>query len=197
MENKELFELTNPQKSIWYTEQFYNGTTVNNICGSANINNKIDFNQLEKAINIVIKNNSSFLINFSYLNGSLFQYATEYKYFKIEIIDIKNIDEVKNIENEIMKRNFNVQNNYLFEFKMFRLPNFHGGFILNIHHLLADSWTLGIICKKIIDTYISLINNKPINSNSSNYFDFCINEHNYLNSEKFEKDKKYWNGCSN
>ena len=31
MENKELFELTNPQKSIWYTEQFYNGTTVNNI----------------------------------------------------------------------------------------------------------------------------------------------------------------------
>ena len=31
MENKELFELTNPQKSIWYTEQFYNGSNINNI----------------------------------------------------------------------------------------------------------------------------------------------------------------------
>ena len=62
MENKDVYELTNPQKSIWLTEQFYAGSTVNNICGTANINNKIDFNQLEKAINIVIKNNSSFLM---------------------------------------------------------------------------------------------------------------------------------------
>ena len=143
MENKDVYELTNPQKSIWLTEQFFAGSTVNNICGTANINNKIDFNQLEKAINIVIKNNSSFLINFSYKDGNLMQYITEYKYFKIEIIDIKNIDEVKDIENSLMKKVFNIQNNYLFEFKIFRLPNSHGGFILNIHHLLADSWTLG------------------------------------------------------
>ena len=34
MEN--LYELTNPQKSIWLTEQYYKGTSVNNICGTAN-----------------------------------------------------------------------------------------------------------------------------------------------------------------
>ena len=193
MENKDVYELTNPQKSIWLTEQFYAGSTVNNICGTANINNKIDFNQLEKAINIVIKNNSSFLINFSYKDGNLMQYITEYKYFKIEIIDIKNIDEVKDIENSLMKKVFNIQDSYLFEFKIFRLPNSHGGFILNIHHLLADSWTLGLTCKKIINAYLALINNDtPSNSDYSDYFEFYNNEKNYLNSTKFEKDKEYW-----
>ena len=193
MENKDVYELTNPQKSIWLTEQFYAGSTVNNICGTANINNKIDFNQLEKAINIVIKNNSSFLINFSYKDGNLMQYLTEYKYFKTEIIDIKNIDEVKDIENSLMKKVFNIQDSYLFEFKIFRLPNSHGGFILNIHHLLADSWTLGLTCKKIINAYLALINNDtPSNSDYSDYFEFYNNEKNYLNSTKFEKDKEYW-----
>ena len=42
MENKELFELTNPQKSIWYTEQFYSETTVNNICTSGTVYGKIN-----------------------------------------------------------------------------------------------------------------------------------------------------------
>ena len=31
---KDVFELTNPQKSIWYIEQFYKGTSVNSICGT-------------------------------------------------------------------------------------------------------------------------------------------------------------------
>ena len=51
MENKELFELTNPQKSIWYTEQFYAGTTVNNICVSGTLYGQVDENILKQAIN--------------------------------------------------------------------------------------------------------------------------------------------------
>ena len=35
---KDVYELTNPQKSIWYTEQFYKGSSVNTICGTAYIN---------------------------------------------------------------------------------------------------------------------------------------------------------------
>ena len=31
MFNQSLFELTNPQKSIWSLEQFYKNTSVNNI----------------------------------------------------------------------------------------------------------------------------------------------------------------------
>lgn len=40
---KDVYELTNPQKSIWYTEQFYKGSSVNTICGTAYINEVVDF----------------------------------------------------------------------------------------------------------------------------------------------------------
>ena len=48
MEDKEFFELTNPQKSIWYTEQFYSGTTVNNICTSGTVYGEINENLLKQ-----------------------------------------------------------------------------------------------------------------------------------------------------
>ena len=45
--------LTNAQKSIWVTEQYYLGSSINNICGTAIIQEKVDFDKLEKSIKIV------------------------------------------------------------------------------------------------------------------------------------------------
>ena len=83
------YELTNPQKSIYLTEQYYSGTTINNICGTSIINSTLDFELLKKAINIVIKNNDSFQIHFKLENNNLKQFLSDYKYQNIEIIDIQ------------------------------------------------------------------------------------------------------------
>lgn len=53
MEEREFYELTNPQKSIYYTEQKYRGTTITNISDTVHIKTKIDF---KKLILIIHKN---------------------------------------------------------------------------------------------------------------------------------------------
>ena len=40
-----VYNLTNPQKSIWFTEQFYKGTPIENITGCVIV--------LEKLMNII------------------------------------------------------------------------------------------------------------------------------------------------
>ena len=47
--------LTNAQKSIWVTEQYYRGSSINNICGSSVIQEKVDFDKLEESIKLVYK----------------------------------------------------------------------------------------------------------------------------------------------
>lgn len=192
MENK-LFELTNPQKSIWLTEQYYKKTPINNLCGTVNISEKIDFEVLKNALNILIKNNSNFLINFKIQNGDLMQYVTDYEYFNIEVIDVKNASELKALEDKQKLKVFEIENSYLFEFKIFRFPDSTGGFVFCTHHLLGDSWSLGLVAKQAIYNYNLLLCGICDNFSSSNYFDYCISEKKYLNSDKFEKDKKYWN----
>ena len=50
MESQEFFELTNPQKSIWYTEEVFKETPVNNICTSGIIYGEIDEYILKQAV---------------------------------------------------------------------------------------------------------------------------------------------------
>ena len=57
--DKKFFELTNPQKSIWYTEGFYKGTPIENITGTVLIDGKVNFKLLEQAINIFVQKNDS------------------------------------------------------------------------------------------------------------------------------------------
>ena len=54
---KELYELTNPQKSIWVTEEFYKGTSIENIAGTAVLSQEVNFDKLKEAINIFIQTN--------------------------------------------------------------------------------------------------------------------------------------------
>ena len=191
MEN--LYELTNPQKSIWLTEQYYKGTSVNNICGTAKLNFKINFDILVKAINLVIKNNDCFRIKLITTNGMVKQCISNYKFVDVKIVDIANESEILSIQNSLINSIFDIDKNNLYKFKIYRLPDGKGGFVLNIHHVLADSWSLGLICKEIIKAYnylSGLSTEEPI---TSSYVDFCVAENNYLKSEKFKKDKEYWN----
>ena len=191
MEN--LYELTNPQKSIWLTEQYYKGTSVNNICGTAKLNFKINFDILVKAINLVIKNNDCFRIKLITTNGMVKQCISNYKFVDVKIVDIANESEILSIQNSLINSIFDIDKNNLYKFKIYRLPDGKGGFVLNIHHILADSWSLGLICKEIIKAYnylSGLSTEEPI---TSSYVDFCVAENNYLKSAKFEKDKEYWN----
>ena len=57
---EEIYELTNPQKSIYLTEQYFQNTTINNICGSVLIRQKVNLKLLNTAINFFVKNNDSF-----------------------------------------------------------------------------------------------------------------------------------------
>lgn len=52
--------LTNSQKSIWVTEQYYKGSSINNICGTAIIDEKVDFEKLRESIEVVCKKTRQF-----------------------------------------------------------------------------------------------------------------------------------------
>ena len=100
MNEKEMFELTNPQKSIWMMEKFYSGTNINNICATLTINVDVDMEKLNKAINIFIQNNKSFGLNFYALDGKIRQNFRKLEDIQFECIQLKDKNEVKQLAKE-------------------------------------------------------------------------------------------------
>lgn len=191
--DKKIYDLTNPQKSIWYMEEYYKGTAINNICGSLTINEEVDFEKFKKAINLFVKLNESFQIRLFIENSIPKQYFCEFKELNLEIIDINSNDEILNIEKEMVNIPFNMIESPLFEFRIFRLPNGHGGFVVNTHHIISDAATIAIIGSSIARIYANLKNNIEIDTNIPSYVDYIASEKEYLLSDKFKKDEQYWN----
>ena len=189
---KKLYDLTFPQESIMLTEQFYKNTSVNNICGSAIVKDAINFDMFEKAVNQVIRDNDSLRIRFVQDKGKLKQYVADYEKRNIEIIDINEESEIQEIEKSLIKKSFSIIESNLFEVKFFRFLDNSGGFVLNIHHSISDGWGLGLVCRKIMKAYSNLINNIEEKDTELSYINYAENQDEYVKSEKFKKDKEYW-----
>ena len=192
MDTTLFYNLTNPQKSIWDTEKFYEGTNINNICGILYIQEKVNLDILEKAINICIQNNPSFSIKLTEKNGEIKQSFFTVPYIKFERLKFKDKAEVEEEAKKIISKTFDVKNNFLFEFKSYETEDHLGGAILVMHHLIADAATFAIICKSIIENYNKLKNNEEPICEKYSYEEYIKEEQEYLKSDKFENDKKYW-----
>lgn len=192
--SKILYDLTNPQKSIWFTEEFYKGTPIENIAGTVILKDNVDFKLLEKAINIFVEKNDNFRLKFIIENKKVMQYVSSYSPFPVEIIDITSNADLKKLEKSIATTAFNIIDSFLYVYKMVRFPDGHGGFIINMHHLISDAWSAGLGGSEIIRIYTCLKKNQDVNDISyPSYIDYINSEQEYLKSEKFNKDKEFWN----
>ena len=193
MENKEIYELTNPQKSIWATEQFFTGTDVNNIAATLTIKENVDLEILNKAINIFLQNNKSFSLKFKMQEGKLMQYFTKMTEINFQRLHLKDKKELKETAIELSKEKFDIEEENLFRYKLFKLDNGYGGFIIIAHHIISDAGTFSLMGTEIVDNYSKLQKNENIEIKEYSYEDYIKDEKEYEKSSKFIKDKEYWN----
>ena len=185
------YELTNPQKNILSLDQYYNDTSVNTICGYMNIENEVDFSLLTQSIKLLIDNNDAFRTTFCSNGNDYHQYFTsDIDDYNIRIVNVKDEKSLEKLKNKCASQALSLQN--LFEFVIYKFPNNNGGVICSIHHIISDSWSLGLICKKIANYYYQLKNNLPIEKESVSYAKFIEEEFNYLNGDKYVKDEQFW-----
>ena len=195
MDNKNNLEykLTNPQESIWLINSFYENTNVSNICGTLLIHEKVNFDLLNKAVNQVIQENDAMRINFELKEGEPYQYVTEYSFQQFPIYSLNSKDELPELESKFVKVNFKVLDSCLYDFKLLKFKNGHGGVNLTIHHLISDAWSFGLITNEIIDNYSKLLKSQNMEiKDMPSYFEYAQNDQKYLGSEKYKNDKKFW-----
>lgn len=191
MEEK-FYNLTNPQKNIWNMEQYYKGTAVNNIGGTVHLKTQLDFSALSKAVSNVILAHDNFHIKLTKDGNNIKQIFVSLENYFVEIIDLNDMAELLLIEEKMCQTTFSMENSNLFCVKIFRLPDGTGGVISVMHHIISDSWTVGLFCKEIVQEYTNLIKNTKSDDVEYSYINYIKKEQEYLNSPCFEKDKKYW-----
>ena len=213
---EKLMELSSQQKNIWNSEMFYSNTNINSIGGYLLINQKVNIDLLEKAANIYIKTNEALRLHFDLKNGEPIQYITDFTPFKLKKVSVKNIDEIQKLTTELVSKPFEVINSNLYNFTLFEMPDGKGGIVPVFHHLISDAWSCSLFITRFIDIYAELLKISSDSQNSAllkasndlsflsdfkdvsafentpNYSDYITSCNEYKQSNRFIKDKEYW-----
>ncbi len=190
---KEMYDLTNPQKSIWMTEQFFDNTNINNIVGYLRIEKNVDFKALEKAVNFFIMKNDSFKTKITLENGSCKQYFEDFVYEELEIIDLKDESQLLEFEVSFPKKTIDVLDNFLYLIKLLRFPNGSGIFVITAHHLIADAWTMTLVLEQVYENYLHIMNGEEIDlMPNPSYEEFIKSQNKYMICDKFKRDQEFW-----
>jgi len=178
----------------------YSGTSISNVAGTLRIKEKVDIQILKQAINLYIKNNDGVRIRICLDdNGDPQQYIADYEYKDIEVKDFSGFeDPVKAMQEwdrqETLKP-FELLNSELFRFVIIKLNDSDIGFYIITHHIISDAWNMSLLGSYIVDYYCRLkkdSNDDSVNNTMPSYTAFIENEQLYLKSDRYEKDKNYW-----
>lgn len=190
---KFLYNLSSAQHSIWLTEQFANNSSLNNVGGYVFIHDKVNFEYLEKAINIYVKRNPATNFKIKLVNGEPKQYLSDFQDFKIDLIELTSTEEVESLNKKIVNTPFNLFDSNLYRFTMFKLPDGTGGFNPTLHHIISDAWNMSLLIDQIMSVYSSLLHNEDVDLTPfPSYIDYIHSEDEYFNSSRFAKDALFW-----
>jgi len=191
----EYFPLTHPQKSIWFTEKLYHGSSIGNIAATLRIKEKIDFALFARALNLLIKNNDALRIHFVEIDGNPLQYVTEYSERSIDIIDFSTYPpEVQSEWEQRQARTpFNIYDSDLFYFAILKISENEMGFFCKIHHLICDGWSIVHIGNLTLKYYNMLLENPSAEiPKEPSYIEYIKKEAEFFESERYLKDKEFW-----
>lgn len=192
MEEKKYYHLTNPQKSIWMIEQFYPNTNINCMGGPIRIFEKVDFEKLVEAFNLLVQKNDGLRLRVVLKDEEPFQYISDYTYENVEIIDITK-EEFDSLIKHYIPTPFQVVDSKLYRFEIYRFENGEGAYIAYLHHLICDAWTTSLFVNELMSLYQALKNGEDTSTIVfPSYLNFIENEEKYMASERFMQDKDYW-----
>ncbi|WP_407306459.1 amino acid adenylation domain-containing protein [Desulfosporosinus sp. SB140] len=194
--NEKYFHLSYPQQSIWTLEQYYQ-SNFSNIATMITIFEEVNYDKLKEAINLCLEQNDALRIKITQQDNNPLQYISEYKVHDFELKDFTYPDGLNDLatwEKETTQTPFTIKDSELFYFALLKTNNQEGALYLKCHHIISDVWGTIQLINQILNNYRNLINNQSVSFElKPSYINYLLSEDEYYCSEKFEKNKNFWN----
>ncbi len=195
---------------MWYIEKLYPGTSIGIISATLKLKGSIDYCILEKAVNRLIEFNDAIRIRIREIDSIPMQYVVPYQYQKLDFVDFsqKGYDSLYEWDMLMTQEPFKLTESSLSYFALVKASDKEGGVFIKLHHIVSDAWSfVYIIGNKIVENYRyfcrfsnvpddiekSGLDALPVAEKNPSYLECIESEANYLKSERFQKDKLYWN----
>jgi polyketide synthase PksN len=157
--NRAQFErlpLSFAQERVWFFEQLEPGSARYNVYGAVVICGALDVDQLDQAFNLVIARHESLRTIFPSHEGQAQQLILDSLSFKVERFDLSDHEareahdrKAKELCQADAATPFDLARGPLIRAKVIELAEHEHVLMLNMHHIVSDGWSMGVLIKEL------------------------------------------------
>ncbi len=190
------------QQQLWFIDQLDPGIHAYNIPLAVRLEGSLNVSALEQSISEIIKRHEVLRATFAVANGSPVQAIAQAESFILPLVSLCHLPErereieTQRIVVEEVRHSFDLARGPLFRASLLRLGDEEHVLLLNMHHIIADGWSLGVLFRELAAIYeaFSAGRPSPLPELPIQYADYAIWQREWLRSEAFEKQLSYWRG---
>ncbi len=191
------------QQRLWFLDKLIPNNPFYNIPAALRLTGKLDYLALKQAFNTIVQRHEALRTNFVEVNGQPIAIARSVAPKAIAspqidvplpIVDLQHLpaterqSAAQNIATQDAQRPFNLAKELLLRVKLLQLDPNEYVLLLNLHHIVADGWSLGVLIREIGLLYT----NQPLPPLAIQYADFAFWQRKYLQGEVLESQLSYW-----
>ncbi|WP_374175230.1 amino acid adenylation domain-containing protein [Flavobacterium tructae] len=159
---KESYALTSSQYRLWTLSQFESGNSAYNLFAAFEFIGALEFGKLAEAFQILVERHESLRTVFKEdKQGNLGQYIVSAAQYSggLQFRDLSNAtaEVLSNHANTLQRHAFDLEKGPLFIGEIVKTTADHHILMLNMHHIIGDGWSMGVLSKEFVTIYNDLV----------------------------------------
>jgi amino acid adenylation domain-containing protein len=194
------FPLSFAQQRLWFLDQLIGGSPLYNMPCPQRLPFALDANVLRRCLIEIVRRHEVLRTRFSMAGGTPVQIIAPQMDVDLPIEDLRTYPaETREVEasrliTEQAQTSFDLRTGPLIRAKLVQLADNDYIFLVTIHHIVSDGWSLGVFFRELGLLYQAFMAGQPspLAELTVQYTDFAVWQRNWLQGDVRERQLTYW-----
>ncbi len=198
------------QQRLWFLYQLEGVNSTYNLPLTLEITGNLNITVLEQAIREILQRHEILRTHIAIVNDQPIQVINPKINFNLPLTNLQSLPSasklttVKKLVTQEIDKPFELIEGRLLRFHLWKLSQQSHVLLINMHHIVSDGWSMGILIQELSTFYQSLISRDVTSGDVAcyvstvlpelpiQYADFAVWQQQYLQGEILEKQLNYW-----
>ncbi|HEY9874808.1 MAG TPA: amino acid adenylation domain-containing protein, partial [Candidatus Obscuribacterales bacterium] len=195
-----VFPTSFAQQRLWFLDQLVPGNPFYNVATAIRLTGSLNFSALEQSFNEIVRRHEALRTKFVMVEGEPMQVITPTLTIPLPVIDLCHLPtteqqtKIEQLAIHEAKRPFDLTTGPLLRVTLLQLDAAEYVLLLNLHHIVADGWSIGVLIRELGTLYKAFVEEKPspLPPPPIQYADFAEWQREWLQGDVLQTQLDYW-----
>ncbi|MGF9910961.1 condensation domain-containing protein, partial [Brevibacillus porteri] len=188
------------QQRLWFLDRLMPDSALYNIPSAMRLHGDLDIEAWNKSLQVLIQRHESLRTTFDHVDGQAVQIIHPYQEQSVRVIDLRELPadaceaETQRLAGREAATPFNLSEGPLFRTTLIRISEQETVFLLNMHHIISDGWTMGVFIREWFTSYEAISQNAmpALGDLPVQYADYAAWQREWLQGSVLDEQLSYW-----